>query len=374
MKIAYLFGSLTRGGTETLMLDVFRHAPGHGLNAIGVYRKTGEYEQDFLNSGVPMFKLAPGANKLAYLLKLRKLLLTNQVDIVHAQQPVDAFYAYFACLGTKIRIMLTLHGYDFNDSKASKSVLKFIISRTDKNIFVSKSQSDFYVKRFNLDPVKQHVVYNGISFSKIIDAFDNKAIDQLQRDQNIKKELNLSPDTLLLSSVGNFIPVRDQMTLCRFANLLKKQEVDFRLLLVGKRLDFVASQYDDCVSYCRENDLLNHVSFLGMRTDVPQILAQSDAFVYATDYDTFGIAVAEAMATGIPVFVNDWEVMSEVTVQGKYATLYKTKDERDLVEKFMLFLKHKNDCISKAQLAQQFVRETYSIDSHISNLMQQYEF
>jgi len=40
----------------------------------------------------------------------------------------------------------------------------------------------------------------------------------------------------------------------------------------------------------------------------------------------------------------------------------------------MLFLKHKNGYISKAQLAQQFVRETYNIESHISNLMQQYEF
>lgn len=374
MRIAYLFGSLTRGGTETLMLDVFRHAPEHGLDAIGVYRKTGEYEQDFLNSGIPMFKLTPGDGKLNYLLSLRKLLLNNQVDIVHAQQPIDAFYAFFACLGTKIKVMLTLHGYDFNDNKASKFILKYIISRTDRNIFVSKSQLDFYVKRFKLNPVKQRVVYNGISFSKIKDVFDKKAIDELQGEQNIKKELNLSPDTLLLSSVGNFIPVRDQMTLCRFANLLKKQGVDFQLLLIGKRLDFVASQYDDCVSYCRENDLLNHISFLGMRTDVPQILAQSDAFLYATDYDTFGIAVAEAMATGIPVFVNDWEVMSEITVHGKYATLYKTKDERDLVKKFMLFLKHKNDYISKAQLAQQFVRETYNIESHISNLMQQYEF
>jgi glycosyltransferase involved in cell wall biosynthesis len=111
-----------------------------------------------------------------------------------------------------------------------------------------------------------------------------------------------------------------------------------------------------------------------MRTDVPHILAQSDAFVYATDYDTFGIAVAEAMATGIPVFVNDWEVMSEITEQGKYATLYKTKDEKDLLGKFMLFLASKNDYISKAQLAQQFVRSSYSIEQHIPNLMQQYEF
>lgn len=80
------------------------------------------------------------------------------------------------------------------------------------------------------------------------------------------------------------------------------------------------------------------------------------------------------MATGIPVFVNDWEVMSEITVQGKFATLYKTKDEKDLVEKFMLYLEHKNDYLIKARLAQKFVRETYSIENHILSMMKQYEF
>ncbi|MDD4489399.1 MAG: glycosyltransferase family 4 protein [Paludibacter sp.] len=374
MKIAYLFGSLTRGGTETLMLDVFRNATRHGLDAIGIYRKTGEYEQDYLNSGLPMYKLAAGANKFAYLQKLRKLMLVNNIDIIHAQQYIDAFYAYFACLGTKIKIMLTLHGYDFNVNLSSRAIFNFIIKRTDRNIFVSNAQLDFYVSKYKLNTGKQRVVYNGISLSKIINASDKNAIDQLQRNQNIKKELNLSSNTIILTSVGNFLPGRDQMTLCKFAFLLKQRNIKFQLLFVGKQLNFAAERYDACVRYCRDNDLLQHVTFMGMRTDVPQILAQSDAFVYATDHDTFGIAVAEAMATGIPVFVNDWEVMSEITVQGKFATLYKTKDEKDLVEKFMLYLEHKNDYLIKARLAQKFVRETYSIENHILSMMKQYEF
>jgi len=106
--------------------------------------------------------------------------------------------------------------------------------------------------------------------------------------------------------------------------------------------------YDDCVNYCKQNGLEYKVLFLGSRTDIPQILDQLDAFVYATDHDTFGIAVVEAMAVGVPVFVNDWEVMKEITVDGKYATLYKTKDEKDLLREFMLFLQNKQVCQSKS--------------------------
>ena len=96
--------------------------------------------------------------------------------------------------------------------------------------------------------------------------------------------------------------------------------------------------YDECVTYCQQNSLLDKVSFLGSRDDVPTILQQLDAFVYATDHDTFGIGVVEAMAVGIPVFVNDWEVMTEITDNGKFATLYKSKDEKDLLRHFLLFL------------------------------------
>lgn len=131
MKVAYLFGSLNRGGTETLLLDVCQNLKETNFDAIGIYRKGGVLEDDFLQSGVPFTKLTPGRNILKYLWNLRKMISKNQVEVIHAQQPLDALYARIACMGMKVKLVLTFHGFDFNSSSA---FTRYIIRRTDRNI------------------------------------------------------------------------------------------------------------------------------------------------------------------------------------------------------------------------------------------------
>ena len=398
MRIAFLLGSLNRGGTETMLLDMFRNAEKNHLDVIGIYRKSGTLETDFIESGVSMQKLSYQKNILHYLFRLRKILLSNKIFIIHAQQPIDALYAWLACMGTGIKIILTFHGYNFSERKLSNFILRFIIRRTDRNIYVSYTQLEYYQHTYNLKPNKQDVVYNGISFKKFdADGIQSKRIDyqvnhiddssikartdstnnesdlHLHPQVTIREELHLSKTTILLGSVGNFVPGRDPKTLCRFLKLLKNQDVQFHFVFIGKRSESAPHLYDTCVNYCEQNYLSEQVTFLGSRNDVPFLLQQLDAFVYSTDHDTFGIAVVEAMAVGIPVFVNDWAVMSEITGQGKYATLYTTKDEQDLLQKFMLFMQNKPVFKAKAIEAAGYVRERYSIEKHIETLMAIYK-
>jgi len=370
MKIAYLLGSLNRGGTETLMLDVFRNAQKHGLNAIGLYRKGGQLESDFIQSGVPMYKLQVRRNLVGYIIQLRRLLIRNKITVVHAQQPIDALFAWLACQNTGIKLILTFHGYDFDTRKSGLLILKFIIKRTDVNLFVSKAQQEYYEQKYLLTPEKQQVVYNGVSFEKL-NATTHKMTSS-HHISNLRDELHITPDTLLLGTVGNFNSVRDQLTLCRFLKLLDKHEIDFHFVFVGKRIETTPDLYNECFNFCQKNGLLTKVSFLGSRNDIPAILHQLDAFLYATNHDTFGIAMVEAMAVGVPVFVNDWQVMTEITDCGTYATLYKTRDEVDLLQQFMLFLQNKETYKDKAQEAAGFVREQYSIERHIENLKRVY--
>lgn len=365
MKIAYLLGSLNRGGTETLMLDVMRHAKSQQLNAIAVYRKSGELENEFLHSGVKFIKIN-STHLFKYIIKLRSLIQIEKVDIIHAQQPLDALLAKWSCVGLNIKIILTLHGFDYAHNKKGLTILKYILKRTDLNIYVSTFQKEYYSHKYGLKKQKQLVVYNGISFDKF------KQTEIPKKSEKLRAELNIATNSIILGSVGNFVEVRDQLTICRFLNLLKQENIDYHFIFIGKKSDSKPELYNRCVEYCRQVGISEKVSFLGSRNDIPEILPQLDAFIYSTDHDTFGIAVIEAIATGIPVFVNDWAVMTEITDAGKYATIYKTKDEADLLQHFLLFLENKQAYKQEAKDAAHLVMEQYSIERHIENLKQIY--
>jgi len=365
MKIAYLLGSLNRGGTETLLLDVFKNASKADFDFIGIHRKGGVLKNDFYAAGQKFFKVSPKFPVVVfYFFKLRKLLKKENVQIVHAQQCLDALYAWIACLGTNIKVVQTFHGYDNLDLSKKNKLAAFTAKRTDKNFFVSQSTRDFYVKKYGLNPAKQAVVYNGISFEKFDEKFEIP---------DFLKKINPSAVRLKMAMVGNFVSGRSQNYVCKFLKLLHNENAAFDFYFVGKKNEAEAWRYDDCVQYCQENGLFDNVHFLGSRSDVPAILNSIDAFVYSTDHDTFGIAVIEAIAVGIPVFVNDWEVMSEITDNGELAVLYKTKDEQDLLEKFMLLLQNRSEYVQKAKANSQIVRDKFSIEKHLQNLKKEYD-
>ena len=294
---------------------------------------------------------------------LHKEFQRNEIEIVHAQQSIDALYAKLACIGTGIKVILTFHGYDYIENTLGRIVLKYIISRTDRNLFVSKNQCQYYQDKYKLDPNYQEVVYNGISFDKL-----EQKTNSNSKTANIRKELKLDDCTLLLGMVGNFNQVRDQMTICRFIDLLNAEGVNFKFIFIGKKVEGCENLYNDCIQYIHDKDLDSKVHFLGVRNDVPEILPYLDAFIYSTNHDTFGIAVVEAMALGLPVFVNDWEVMCEITDNGIHANLYKTKDENDLLQHFLLFLQNKEEYIARAKDAIIYVNQKFSIEKHINNL------
>ena len=177
-------------------------------------------------TGIPLFHLTPKSKTdIAYFVKLRMLLIRNDITIVHAQQPLDALYALIATVGTNIKVALTFHGYDMDAGKTDKTLIRWVIRHTDPNIFVSNSQKRYYHQQYRFKEENSVTVYNGISFDKLTPAKSN----------SWRAELNITTDTILLGSVGNFGAVRDQLTICKFLKLLNDNKINFRFLFVGKK-------------------------------------------------------------------------------------------------------------------------------------------
>ena len=129
----------------------------------------------------------------------------------------------------------------------------------------------------------------------------------------------------------------------------------FKLIYVGrvskeKNLDILMSIFKDLIKkggnyhlvivgegpYLKEmkNTLLGYpVTFTGYLKgeDIAQAYASSDLFIFPSETDTFGNAVLEAQASGLPVFVTDIGGPKENMLPGETGRVFNTKDIQKIV-------------------------------------------
>ena len=355
MKVAFFLGALRRGGAESLIYDICRKREDAPFDFCVLYRKDDDFSEAFKATGAELIQVRRTGNMLKYIRALRKAVQANHIDIVHAQTASNALISILALLFTRVKVVTTFHGFSF--SNAPWWYRKLVYGGNKRIVCVSEYEKRHYESKWKLPADnKLRVVYNGIDFSKL----DNPQPD-------IANPVTVEKDVVNLFMVGSFIKGRAQSFVCKVLHRLDRQGIPFHMYFAGRRDEAEPWRFDDCVAYCRESGLSEKVTFLGNRSDIPWLLRQMDLFLYATDHDTFGIAVIEAVASGLPVVVNDWDVMKEVTRDGEWATLFQTGNEEDCVTKILAWMERRTEAPADA------VRAHYCIENHIQALNRIYE-
>ncbi|WP_029626225.1 glycosyltransferase [Synechococcus sp. CB0205] len=120
-----------------------------------------------------------------------------------------------------------------------------------------------------------------------------------------------------LAMVARLEGHKDQSTLIRAAALLRDQGLAVELWLIGE-----GSRRHQLEALIHELQLSDRVQLLGSRRDIPELLSQLDLFVFSARPDEgFGIALAEAMAAGVPIVASDVGACREVLDSGLYGLL-----------------------------------------------------
>ncbi len=364
MKVVYLLDSLNRGGTEILALDVCKNAKANGLELLFVATGDGTLEDDFSKSGVEFIRLNrryPIDFKLV--ISLRNLIKSQEIDVIHAHQPVEAIHAYFATKGTKAKVVFSHHG--FIPDKKNLFALRFLLPRVHQNIVCSQSLLDWYKNDVKLNfPTNTKIINNGVDAKRLV--FD---------DDNIRRELGLTEDSLLFGMIGNFYnaPRKDQLTICQALPKIFAEIPNSYSIFVGKTESGAEKYFAECQRICAENNISNRVIFAGIRSDIPKILNSLDIFVLSSLHEGFPIAVLEAMLSNVPCILSDIKPLLEISNNGQIAGVFETQNTDDLSEKVIQLAKNKQLRVELANKAKIFANENYTIGAHIEKLKTLYQ-
>ena len=170
------------------------------------------------------------------------------------------------------------------------------------------------VRDFSVTPSETLAIFN---------ACDLERFSPLARSTHV--QLHHPPR---LGMVARLEVHKDQPTLIRAVALLRDQGLSIELWLIGE-----GSQRPQLEALIAELDLADRVQLLGSRRDIPELLAQLDLFVFSARPDEgFGIALAEAMAAGVPIVAPDVGACREVLDGGRCGLLEEPGDPSSLAE------------------------------------------
>ena len=134
------------------------------------------------------------------------------------------------------------------------------------------------------------VIHNAINIKQF--AYNQQKRDSLRRDLGIENKL-------VIGNVGRFHFQKNHEFLIRIFAEIHKRNKQSVLLLVGQ-----GELEADIREQVRRLHLEEHVSFLGLRNDVSDLMSAMDVFLFPSVFEGLGIVAIEAQASGLPCIVS----------------------------------------------------------------------
>lgn len=170
-----------------------------------------------------------------------------------------------------------------------------------------------------------------------------------------------------ISTLGTGVNKRVDV-LIRAVEEARRRDANVALVICGD-----GSQRAELERLTDNLELRDSVRFLGMRSDVPEILAACDAFCHAAPFEPFGIVCIEAMAMGLPVVVPNSGGICEAVEDGETGLVYPALGHSELAR---LMVRLRNDPEGRHTMgaqARRAVEQRFSAAEYTSNLYRMYE-
>jgi phosphatidylinositol alpha-mannosyltransferase len=269
---------------------------------------------------------SPVSPMLLFSDRIRKILEQEKFDVVHIHEPLMPALAVSVLHHAKgMLIVGTFHATRTNSFGYTiwKPLLKRWMNKLDGKIAVSKAAMEFVNRYFPGDYV---IIPNGIDLER----FTDKATPvEKYRD-----------DKLNILFVGRVEKRKGFKYLLGAYERVKREFPQCRLIVVSPA-SRLSKKYEKIAVKHNLKDVVfaGYVSF----EDLPSYYNTADIFCSpATGWESFGMVLMEAMATGKPVIASDIPGYAGLISHGVEGLLVKPQDEKELASALMSLLRDKS--------------------------------
>ncbi|MFW6121734.1 MAG: glycosyltransferase family 4 protein, partial [Petrotogales bacterium] len=196
--------------------------------------------------------------------------------------------------------------------------------------------------KINEDQIK--VVYNAINL---------QVFKRQKLTISIRKQLNISDETLLGVTVARIAKEKNYLGLIEAMRKLKKQnklKSNFHLI-IGSSYD--KKYFNELKIKIRNYELSNKISFLGVRKDIPEILGECDFMVLPSFHEGFPNVLMEAMAMKTFVIATPVGGVPELIDNGINGLLSKSSNSKDIalaIDKYFRMPQNQKEVVLKNAL------------------------
>lgn len=283
-----------RGGLESMIMNYYRHIDREKVQFdFLVHRQErAAFDDEIESLGGRIYRLprlVPWSK--SYLSALNRFFEEHpEYKVVHVHQDCLSSVILKAAAQHHIPVRIA-HSHNANQDKNLKYPIK---------LWYKRSIPKYATNLFACGKDAGDWMFSGAPYQIINNAIDAAAYAyEPEKRAEMRCQLGLT-DELVVGHVGRFNQQKNHPFLLEvFAALLKK-EPHAVLLLVGGGEDMPKIQ-----AKAQALGVAEHVRFLGIRSDVADLMLAMDVFVFPSLYEGLPVTMVEAQAAGLPCIISD---------------------------------------------------------------------
>lgn len=366
LRLGYIIDTLVTGGAERLVLtfaETVRHREDVSLTVFVLSDLRTPFYEALEALGATIVTL-PGRNlvDMGRFFGVIRALRSYRIEYVHAHLASSTTIGAFAARALGIPFVTTIHNVrpSVRRIRPGRRFLQSAAQRLPgvKIIAVGQAVADAMAdKEGRKDCI---VVANAVS--------DTVVAPQGARDTT-RRALSLPADACVLVCVGTIIGQKAHDVLLDSFALVRAQNDRAELLIVGDARDPDRKAALD--AQAEKLGITGHVHFLGMRSDIPEILAASDVLVSSSDWEGAPVSLLEAMANGLPAVVTDVGE-NALVLEGTGSVLVPVRDPKALADGVLVFAQDAKKRQDVAAAVKQRALRDYGAEAWVNRLLDFY--